>query len=104
VTATSPRLDPRLVAATFALDDVAAPIAETWRRVGSVAERLGVPRPGYETIRLLVHAHRERREEIRRLLEPVVIDLARGYVAPWDLDRVLEAAEIAAYDRRARRR
>jgi hypothetical protein len=104
VTATAPRLDPRLVAATFALDDHAESIAETWRRVGSTAERLGVPRPGYDTIRLLVHVHRARRDEIRRLLEPVVIDLLRGYVSPRDHDRVLAAAEIAAADRRTGRR
>ena len=40
------------------LDDRRVPIAETGRRVGAVAETLGLVRPSYEQIRRLVHAHR----------------------------------------------
>lgn len=104
MTRLSPRLDPRLVAAAFDLDDDAQPIAETWRAVGAVADELGLMRPGYDSIRMLVAAHRRRREEIRRLLEPVAIDMLKGHPTTWDLDRVFRAAEIARLERDARRR
>jgi hypothetical protein len=48
----------RLVAATIRLDDGGTPIAETYRRVAALAEKLGLPRPSYESIRRLVHAAR----------------------------------------------
>ena len=77
--------------------------AETWRRVGTVAEQLGVPRPGYDTIRRLLHAERSRRAAIRRLVEPIAVDLARGYVSIAHLDRIRAAAEIAKPPRDRRR-
>ncbi len=39
-------------------------MAETHRRIGLIADELGVPRPSYERIRCLVRMHR------RRPLEP----------------------------------
>jgi hypothetical protein len=54
VVSIAPRLDQRLVAAVAALDDPKRPIAETWRRVAMLAERLGLPRPSYEQVRVLV--------------------------------------------------
>jgi hypothetical protein len=104
VVLSSPRLDPRLVAAAFDLDDPGRPFAETWRAVGAVAAELGLVRPGYDTIRLLLAGHRRRRAEIRRLLEPVAVDMLKGHPTTWDLDRVSRAAEIARADRAARRR
>jgi hypothetical protein len=95
VTATSPRLDKRLRAAAVSLDRSADPIAETWRRVGLAAEELGVPRPGYDTIRLIVRDHRRRQADVRRLLEPVVGDLLQARVSAWDLQRLAEAARVA---------
>jgi hypothetical protein len=102
--ATSPRLDPRLVSLAFALDDTRHPIAETWRGVSRQAEELGLPRPGYDTIRRLVRSHRRRRAEIDRLLAPVRADLLAGRLSAWDLDRVLQAAEVARAERAAERR
>ena len=96
MTATSPRLDRRLREAARSLDDTSAPFAETWRKVGRAAEELGLPRPGYDTIRLIVRDHRRRQAEVRRLLEPVVGDLLQGRVSPWDLQRVIEAARLAS--------
>lgn len=104
MTATSPRLDARLVAAAFVLDDRTESMAETWRRVGEVADLLGVPRPGYDTIRVLLHTSRQRRDEIRRLLEPVGADLVCGRLSPWDIERVRDAAAVARLDRRRRGR
>lgn len=101
MTATSPRLDARLREAARSLDRDSDPMAETWRRVGLVAEEIGVPRPGYDTIRLIVRDHRRRKAEIRRLLEPVLADLLQGRVSAWGLQRVIEAAGVAQRDREA---
>lgn len=54
----APRLDSRLVAATIRADDKNRPIAETYRAVAALAERLGLSRPSYESIRRVVHATR----------------------------------------------
>jgi hypothetical protein len=97
--ATSPRMDPRLVAFVFAADDPRAPIAETWRVVGRRAIEWDLPRPGYDTVRRLVHAHRRRRDEIDRLLEPVLADVLAGYATVRDLERVLQVVEIARAER-----
>jgi len=51
----APRLDARLIAATAKFDDGHCPIAETYRRVAGLAERIGLPRPSYESIRRLAH-------------------------------------------------
>ncbi|HEU0336885.1 MAG TPA: hypothetical protein VFR43_10045 [Gaiellaceae bacterium] len=102
--ATSPRLHPRLVSLVFALDDPREPMAETWRAVSRRAEELGLPRPGYDTVRRLARVHRRRRAEIERLLAPVRGDLLSGHLSAWDLDRVLQAAEVAREERAARRR
>ena len=76
------------------MDDRAASMAETWRRIGFLAARLDLPCPSYDTIRLLVRAHRERHEDIRELLEPVLGDLLQGRVSAWDVARVIEAASV----------
>ena len=55
----APRLDARLLAAVARLAKE-RPIAETCRRVGGLAWKLGLVRPSYETIRRLVHAVRRR--------------------------------------------
>ena len=46
------------MAAAADADDGRRPIAETYRDVAGVAESLGLPRPSYESIRLVVHALR----------------------------------------------
>jgi len=58
VARSAPRLDSRLVAATVRADDRKRPIAETYRSVAALAERLGLPRPSYETIRRVAHGAR----------------------------------------------
>ena len=60
VTPAAPRIDTRLVAALERFDDPDVPIAETCRRVGVVAEELGLVRPSYEQVRTLVHEARRR--------------------------------------------
>jgi len=60
----APRLSPKLLEAIVRYDDRRVPIAETYRRVGREAERLGLPRPSYQRVRVLVHA--ARRARVRR--------------------------------------
>lgn len=57
----APRLSPKLLEAIVRYDDRKVPIAETYRRVGREAERLGLPRPSYQRVRVLVHAVRRAR-------------------------------------------
>ncbi len=57
----APRLSPKLLEAIVRYDDRKVPIAETYRRVGREAERLGLPRPSYQRVRVLVHAARRAR-------------------------------------------
>jgi hypothetical protein len=85
----APRLDPRLVAALRRLDDVTEPIAETCRRVGLTAERLGVVRPSYEQVRVLVHAERRRAVE-RRARQELVQGVLLGTRSPRSLSELLE--------------
>jgi len=60
VTSSAPRLDARLVAALERLDSDSRPVAETHRLLGMVAHHLGLPRPSYERVRLLVRDLRRR--------------------------------------------
>ena len=54
----APRIDRRLVAAVARLDRRDTPIAETNRRVGELAAKLGLTKPSYEQVRTIVHAAR----------------------------------------------
>jgi hypothetical protein len=51
----APRISHRLLEALVRLDDRSVPIAETNRRLGAEAARLGLHRPSYQRIRELVH-------------------------------------------------
>ncbi|MGE5272494.1 MAG: hypothetical protein ACM3QU_01810 [Verrucomicrobiota bacterium] len=59
--AAAPRIDVRLVAAIALVDDPGRPMAETNRRIGALAEDLGLSRPSYEQVRHLVKRHRRGR-------------------------------------------
>ena len=90
----SPRLDRRLLLAAKKVDRVDESMAETWRNVGRIALKLGLPRPSYETIRIVVREHRRRRAEVHELLQPVLADLIQGRVSAWDVARAIEAANL----------
>ena len=69
----APRISSRLIEAIVRIDDRSRPIAETYRRVGSEAERLGLTRPSYQRIRVLVHEVRNMRprlsvSDVRRIV------------------------------------
>jgi hypothetical protein len=54
----APRISPQLLEALVRLDDRRVPIAEVNRRLGNEAEALGLARPSYQRIRVLIHAAR----------------------------------------------
>ena len=54
--------DPRLAVLVGALDAEDVPVAETWRRVATAAQQLGLRRPSYQHVRRLVRVERRRRE------------------------------------------
>jgi hypothetical protein len=53
--ASAPRLDGRLIAALARLDRTDLAIADTHRRLGLVADAIGLPRPSYEQVRVTLH-------------------------------------------------
>ena len=57
----SPRIRKELLEAVVRHDKRTHPIAETCRRVGRDADRLGLTRPSYQRIRELVHQSRRLR-------------------------------------------
>ena len=65
LTICGPRIDERLVAALAKLDDPTLPIAETNRRLGVVAESLGLIRPSYQQVRVIVHELRSQKRSSR---------------------------------------
>jgi hypothetical protein len=91
VASQAPRIGPTLLAAIERLDDDAVPIAEVNRRVGALASHLGLVRPSYEQIRILVHEHR------RRGLAPtagqILLDVAARSRPPEALLELLEGAK-----------
>ena len=57
----APRISPRLLREIEKAADGSSSIAEICRSIGTTAERMDVPRPSYEQIRIHVHAARRRR-------------------------------------------
>jgi hypothetical protein len=60
----APRISGRLLEAIVRLDDRGRPIAETYRRIGEEADRLGLTRPSYQRIRVLIHEVRNMRPRL----------------------------------------
>jgi hypothetical protein len=87
----APRIGPTLLAGIERLDDESVPIAEVSRRVGALASHLGLVRPSYEQIRVLVHEHR------RRGLAPtagqILFEVAARSRPPEALLELLEGAK-----------
>ena len=59
----APRIAPRLLVALDWIDDRSLPMAEVNRRLGAEAARLGLPRPSYQRVRVLVHKLRWMRRQ-----------------------------------------
>ncbi|HWH05799.1 MAG TPA: hypothetical protein VNT23_05115 [Gaiellaceae bacterium] len=90
--------DPRFHALVVALDQEGTPMAETWRAVGNAAEELGLLRPGYHMVRVLVRsvrAVRGARAQLRRAALGVLASFPSPYVVHLRraLDELHEAYE-----------
>ena len=87
----APRIGPTLLAGDRAAGRRLRPIAEVNRRVGALASHLGLARPSYEQIRVLVHEHR------RRGLAPtagqILLEVAARSRPPEALLELLEGAK-----------
>lgn len=78
----APRLSPRLLDFIETVSVRRIPIAEINRLVGSEAERLGLPRPSYQRVRVLVHEARELRRNHVSAAE-ILIDVATRSRSPY---------------------
>jgi hypothetical protein len=78
----APRLSPRLLDFIEAVSELRVPIAEISRMVGAEAERLGLPRPSYQRVRVLVHEARELRHG-HISAAGVILDIATRKRSPW---------------------
>lgn len=87
LTRCGPRIDEKLVAAIARLDDPTLPIAETNRRLGMVAEGLGLIRPSYQQVRVIVHELRSRKRSSR--LGETLLEIAYGMRTHEQIRRVL---------------
>ena len=83
----APRISPRLLEALVRLDDRSVPIAEVNRRLGDEADRLRLPRPSYQRIRVLLHAVRliRRRERPRPSTGQLLLDAWLRLRSPLDV-------------------
>lgn len=90
------RLDPRLHAFVVALHRDGEPAASTWRKVGEAAEDLGIVRPSYHTVRVLVRTE-ELRRKARTVARRAALDalVAAGSSRVVDLPIALDALERA---------
>ena len=83
----APRISPRLLDEIERLSRRRMPIAELNRRVGAAAARLGLPRPSYEQVRLLVHEARSLRP---RPATASLVEDVLAYPHRQRLDRLTE--------------
>ena len=80
----APRLSPRLLDFIETMSARRIPIAEISRLVGTEAERLGLPRPSYQRVRVLVHEARELRRGHVPAAE-ILVDIATRTRSPHAL-------------------
>ena len=91
--AAAPRLDRRLLEAVVRLESPKLSIAELHRRMREPAAQIGVPRPSYECVRLLVHDVRRERER-RRANREILIRVALYRDGAGALDRLESGSYI----------
>jgi hypothetical protein len=78
----APRLSPRLLDFIEVVSSLHVPIAEINRLVGTEAERLGVPIPSYQRVRVLVHEARDLHRNYVSAAE-ILIDIATRTRSPY---------------------
>jgi hypothetical protein len=98
----APRYDPRILVLVDALDDRGQPMAETCRRVGAAAVRLGLPRPSYVHLRRLIRARRDETDLNRRRRE-ALFEIAADVARDVTLGLRVNAYEVAERVQEARR-
>jgi hypothetical protein len=72
----APRISFRLLQVLDRIDDASVPIAEVNRRLGGEAWRLGLPRPSYQRVRVLVHQLRRIRARKGPSTGEILFDIA----------------------------
>jgi hypothetical protein len=78
----APRIPRRLLDEIERQSHRAVPIAEMNRCVGRAAERMGLYRPSYEQVRVLVHTARRLRRQGRGPVSTVALDVAFRVKSP----------------------
>jgi hypothetical protein len=78
----APRLSARLLDFIEIVAARPVPIAEINRLVGAEAERLGLPRPSYQRVRVLVHEARDLQRGYLSTAE-ILIDVATRRRSPY---------------------
>ena len=83
------------------VDDIDAPVAETWRQVNESAAKLGLPRPSYPHVRrlvLLARRHRQLRRDLDDVLKQAASTFAAGRVPGFEytLGRLFDAQRALA--------
>ena len=89
----APRLDPRLLRAIVRLERPGVSIAEINRLTREPAAKLGLPRPSYESVRVLVHDARRERAR-RRANRETLIRVALYLDGPEALDRLESGSHL----------
>src|SRR5947208_17043305 len=81
----APRISFRLLQSLERLDDPNVPIAEVNRWLGAEAMRLGLPRPSYQRVRVLVHQLRRLRGRKGPSTGEILFDIALRVRPPGHL-------------------
>jgi hypothetical protein len=93
--------DPRFHALVVALDEKGTPMAETWRAVGEAAWELGLPRPGYHMIRVLVRRARIVRGA-KEATQRAALEVLASFPSPYVVhlrDALVQLVEARAHER-----
>ena len=85
----APPMDIRVVRFVRRFESRAASIADVVRAAGGFCERMGITRPSYESIRVLVHDARDRRER-RRAAAQLIVDVDLRARPLGDLEYLLD--------------
>jgi hypothetical protein len=84
----APTTDVRVVRFVRHFEPRAASIADVVRATGSFCDRTGITRPSYESIRVLDHHARDRRER-RRAAAKLLVEVDLRVRPPGDLEYLL---------------
>jgi hypothetical protein len=90
----APLIDVRVVRFVRRFEPRADAIADVVRATGGYCERIGVTRPSYEQVRVLVHGARERRGR-RRAAAKLLLEVDLRARPPSDLLHLLDDARRA---------